>query len=117
MEEPHAKLLGRAVWGWSAKRRNGFVYCVSNNASLGPAEDLSKGRYALIIHCLVLKCCFSPGRIKLNSSGSQDDLQQGAVSKKKRRKDRPLDVFCNNHKPDIDVVLWKLNGNAHNLLG
>lgn len=76
MEESHANLPG-----WSTKKKKSFVCCVSN-ASLDPAEDLSKGKYALITPCLVIKWFFSPGVVELNSSSSQEDLQQDALAKK-----------------------------------
>ena len=70
-----------------------------SDTSLAPAGDLSKGRFALIIHCLALKCCFSSRRIKINSSSSQEDLQQDTLSSKEEERQATSGVFSNHHKP------------------
>lgn len=57
------------------------LFGFQTDTSLPPAGDLSKGRFALGIRCLVLKCCFSPRGIEINSSSSQEDLQQDALSR------------------------------------
>lgn len=120
MKEPYTQLPGRALRRWSTESE---WFCLSGfqtGTSFAPAGDLSKGRFAPIIHFLVLKCCFSPRRLKINSSSSQEDLQQDALPSNEEERQSHLVSSLTTTNQHINLVLRNLNekGTAtHNPLG